>query len=137
MIKFGLLKPFLPNVHGIFGVWFCSMVLILWNSTLYYIPLVFGTCGSYVVHHFNSTELRCAPPTLVCAQGGPALLRSRGHPKHFSFFQWFTWNALQTDTFCPDTECSHSVVHNVHSNQSSHCSSVLMHIFVVHNIALH
>ena len=45
-------------------------------------------CGTYVVHHFDGTELRCAPLTCVVhhqpalchgAQGGPTFLRSRGH----------------------------------------------------------
>ena len=34
-------------------------------------------CGTYVVHHFNGTELCCAPSTCVVhhdAQGGPTFL---------------------------------------------------------------
>ena len=35
----------------------------------------------------------------------------------------------------PDTEYSHSVVHNVHTNQGSQYSSVPTYTLVVHNVA--
>ena len=41
------------------------------------------------MHYPNSTGLCCAPPTCVVhhgAQGEPMSVRSRGRPRHFSFF---------------------------------------------------
>ena len=98
-----------------------------------------STVQDYVLHHG--------------AQGRPMSVRSRVHHRHFSFFGGqhgtCTWNGhflsvsggTQEHT-CPyvvghkniqqtqvvhngiDTEYSHSVVHNVHTNQGSQCSSV-------------
>ncbi len=36
-----------------------------------------------------------------------------------------------------DTEYSHSVVYNIHTNQGSQCSSVPTYTLVVHNVALY
>ena len=36
-----------------------------------------------------------------------------------------------------DAEYSHSVAHNVHTNQGSQCSSVPMYTLVVHDVALY
>ncbi len=77
-----------------------------------------STVQDYIVRHqpaLCTTDLHFAPPTCIVhhgAQGGPMSMRSRGHSAY------------------------DSVVHNVHTNNGSQCSSVPPY-FVVHNIALY
>ena len=59
-------------------------------------PLLFfmlvGICGNYIVHHFNSTELHCAPLTCIvhphlrctpCSTRAPTFFRSSRHIQYF------------------------------------------------------
>ena len=59
------------------GQCLCLFVCLLW------------VCGTYFVHHYNSTELHYCTVDLHCA---PNFFRSRGQPQHFSFLvvQWIT-----------------------------------------------
>ncbi len=107
----------------------------------------------------SSCVVHCQP-ALWCTRG-------TYYTNVFSIFWGveFTWKILQTDTFCPyysahlpillqfsrwvhskhtemmhkglDTEYSHLVAHNVHTNQGWQCSSVLTYTLVVHNVALY
>ena len=89
VISFNLQEVSLPSS--------ASAVIVIESVLSTCLPMC--VCGSYVVFHFNRTELRCAPPMTFGATP-----TSDGHRSTM---------VHNAGRWCTTSSCTHEVVHNV------------------------